>query len=90
MPEPFFVHSDLTTLIQVADIIAYLICWNSRFTPDMTRSRREELDELGQWVLNLRYRAIRDAVTVRPGVTVNDFQIWSFAYIDDLRPAFDR
>ncbi|WP_242122279.1 DUF3800 domain-containing protein [Sphingomonas lacusdianchii] len=27
IPEPFFVHSDLTTLIQTADIVAYVISW---------------------------------------------------------------
>ncbi len=31
IPEPFFVHSDLTTATQLADIIAYIINWGYRF-----------------------------------------------------------
>ena len=90
VPEPFFVHSDLTTLIQVADIVAYLISWNTRFIPAMSKPARGELDELGQLVMALRHRAIRDNYELRGGVTRDDFVIWSFAFIDDLRPAFDR
>ena len=30
IPEPFFVHSDLTTGIQLADLIAYIISWGVR------------------------------------------------------------
>lgn len=90
VPEPFFVHSEMTTLIQVADIVAYLISWNTRFLPTMTQPARGELDELGQLVMNLRHKAVRDNYKLRDGVTRDDFVIWSFAYIDDLRPAFDR
>ncbi|MFQ5615791.1 MAG: DUF3800 domain-containing protein [Anaerolineales bacterium] len=38
-PEPFFVHSDLTTGVQLADLVAYLISWGFR-TGDMTRPLR--------------------------------------------------
>lgn len=79
IPEPFFVHSDLTTAIQVADIIAYIISWNLRFTDDMTKDKREDLDDFGQMVLDIRHRA-----------RVDDYPLWSFAYIDDLRPRGDR
>ena len=80
IPEPLFVHSDLTTCIQVADLVAYTISWNVRFG-DMGRSTRAELDDLGQAVRDLRYRAIRE----RPGYP-DGFFVWSFAVIDDLRP----
>jgi hypothetical protein len=90
IPEPFFVHSDLTTAVQVADIIAYIISWNVRFTAGMTAAKREELDDLGQLVMNLRYKAVRDDYPLRPGITMDDYTIWSFAYIDDLRPRFER
>lgn len=30
IPEPFFVHSDLTTGIQIADFVAYIISWGFR------------------------------------------------------------
>lgn len=45
IPEPFFVHSDLTTGIQVADLIAYILSWGFR-TRDMTEPARAELDAL--------------------------------------------
>lgn len=32
IPEPFFVHSEMTTMVQVADLIAYLISWGARLT----------------------------------------------------------
>lgn len=54
IPEPLFVHSDLTTMIQVADIIAYIVSWGAelRF---MEKSRRPELGPLVRSVLDLRY-----------------------------------
>jgi len=79
VPEPFFVHSHLTTGIQLADLIAYMISWNVRVGA-MGRPTRVELDPLGQLVLRLRYRALR-AVDENP-----EFAIWSIAVIDDLRP----
>ena len=30
IPEPFFVHSDLTTGVQIADLLAYVISWRFR------------------------------------------------------------
>ena len=30
IPEPFFVHSDMTTLVQLADIVAYVVSWGVR------------------------------------------------------------
>ncbi|MBF0293757.1 MAG: DUF3800 domain-containing protein [Magnetococcales bacterium] len=77
-PEPFFVHSHLTTAIQLADIIAYLIVWGVR-VGNMTRPARSELGDLAEKVRGLRYRTIRD----RQGI--ENFVIWSFALIDDLR-----
>ena len=40
IPEPFFVHSDLTSLIQVADLIAYVISWGFR-VEKMSQPARE-------------------------------------------------
>lgn len=79
IPEPFFVHSDLTTGVQLADIVAYLIAWGVR-VQNMAAPARPELNELAQQVLGLRHRAIRE-------VDGNaNFAIWSLAVIDDLRP----
>lgn len=83
IPEPFFVHSDLTTAIQLADLVAYTIAWNVR-VGRMDAPKRDELDELGQLVCALRYR------TVRPTESNPDFAVWSFAVIEDLRPTGER
>jgi hypothetical protein len=81
IPEPFFVHSELTTAIQIADLVAYIIVWGIRFGP-MEGGRREELSPLGELVLELRHRAKRPE---QP-----DFPIWSFTLIEDLRPREER
>jgi hypothetical protein len=72
IPEPFFVHSDLTSGIQAVDIIAYLIswCWKE---PGQT-PLRPELDSLASLAFKLRYMRETDPV-------------WSFTYIDDLMPS---
>ncbi|MCB9682128.1 MAG: DUF3800 domain-containing protein [Alphaproteobacteria bacterium] len=82
IPEPFFVHSDLTTLIQLADLLAYVVSWGVRVGP-MTRPARPELATLAQAACDLRYRATRE----RDG---QPFYVWSFAVIDDLRPRDER
>ena len=83
IPEPFFVHSDLTTGIQLADFAAYIASWNVRFE-GMNEPRRSELDDLTEQLLSLRYRAIRE-VNGNP-----NYQVWSFAVITDLRAREDR
>lgn len=82
IPEPFFVHSHLTTGVQLADIVAYAIAWNLR-VGKMSRPTRSELDPLGHAVARLRYRTTRD-VGGDPG-----FSIWSIAVIDDLRSRYE-
>lgn len=76
IPEPFFVHSDLTTMVQLADIIAYVISWGVRLT-GMTAPARDELADLATDVLGLRFR--RD--------TEGGERIWGLKLIRDLRPA---
>ncbi|AFY46313.1 hypothetical protein Nos7524_0398 [Nostoc sp. PCC 7524] len=83
IPEPFFVHSDLTTGIQLADLSAYIASWNVRFE-GMNEPRRSELDDLTEQLLGLRYRAIRE-VDGNP-----NYPVWSFAVITDLRAREDR
>ena len=83
IPEPFFVHSDLTTGIQLADLVAYIISWGVRFE-GMTEPARTELSDLGDQVCRLRYRAERE-VDGLPNYT-----IWSFAVIADLRSRDER
>lgn len=78
IPEPFFVHSELTTGVQVADLIAYLLSWGFRI-PGMGEPARQELKPFVDRACNLRHRAIRE----RMGNP--QFVIWSFALIPDLR-----
>lgn len=84
IPEPFFVHSDLTSLIQVSDLIAYTISWGFRRIAQLQKPRRDELERYVDQVAELRYRAIRD---------INDnpeFIVWSITAIDDLRGWEDK
>jgi len=78
VPEPLFVHSELTTGIQLADFVAYLISWGFR-TGGMDGEVREELRPFVERVARLRYRAVRKKLG-NP-----EFNVWSFAVIDDLR-----
>ena len=79
IPEPFFVHSHLTTAVQVADIIAYLAAWGVKIK-GMKRERREELAPLAEAVLQLRWTAPADG----------GHRHWSVVLINDLRPSSER
>ncbi|MGA9994908.1 MAG: DUF3800 domain-containing protein [Pyrinomonadaceae bacterium] len=79
IPEPFFVHSDLTTGIQVADLIAYTVSWGFRRIAGMTEPARVELDGIVDRISRLRHRTLRQV-----GENPN-FEIWSFQLITDLR-----
>ncbi len=83
LPQPLFVHSDLTTGIQIADLIAYIVSWGVRLQ-GMDLDARQELRPLAERLLQLRHRSVRE---------VNDnpsFAIWSLAYIRDLRSREER
>ncbi|EWY40074.1 hypothetical protein N825_03625 [Skermanella stibiiresistens SB22] len=54
IPQPLFVHSDLTTMVQMADILAYVISWGVRLR-FMVEPKRDELDEMARGALALRY-----------------------------------
>ena len=84
IPEPFFVHSDLTTGIQLADFVAYITSWNIRFDGMTKPKERPEFDDLAEQIRNLRYRATRE-VNGDP-----NYQVWSFSVITDLRAKEDR
>lgn len=80
VPEPFFVHSDLTTGVQIADLVAYCLSWGFR-TPAMHKPARPELAPYGAQLAKLRYRAVRK-MHGNP-----NYEIWSIAHILDLRTA---
>jgi hypothetical protein len=83
VPEPFFVHSDLTTGVQIADLVAYIISWGFR-TPQMKKPAREELASYRKQIADLRYR------TTRSKQGNAQFEIWSVAHISDLRTSMER
>lgn len=83
IPEPFFVHSHLTTAIQLADIIAYIISWGVRFGP-MNQPSRPELTLLAQQVLGLEAKLEQKD---RDGQVRT---LWTFTIIDDLRPRSEK
>lgn len=83
IPEPFFVHSDLTTGVQIADLVAYILSWGFR-TNRMTKPRRAELLPYANQIAALRYRTER-----RVGTNAH-FEIWSIAHITDLRTNMER
>ena len=83
LPEPLFVHSDLTTGVQLADLISYIVSWGVRFQ-GMELVSRAELNPLAQRVIQLRHRSVRE-LNGNP-----NFAIWSFAFIRDLRSREER
>lgn len=74
IPEPFFVHSDLTTGIQVVDFVAYILSWNLRIGK-LTKPSREELNPFLELIKPLRYLTTR-----RIGV-IADYAIWSVVLV---------
>jgi hypothetical protein len=82
VPEPFFVHSDLTTMIQMADLVAYTISWGVRLQAGnrpMTQPKRDELDPFATEVCRLRYHA----------ATPGGYDTWGFCVIENLKAAND-
>jgi hypothetical protein len=84
IPEPFFVHSDLTTGIQIADLVAYSISWGFRIAGAMREPIRDELAPYASQIARLRYK------TTRPISNNPAMDVWSIAYIDDLRTAAEK
>jgi hypothetical protein len=82
VPEPFFVHSDLTTLVQVADIVAYVAVWGLQ-VGHMSPPKRPELRDFAQRICDLRHRVERP-------IDGEQRIVYSFAIIDDLRPRCEQ
>lgn len=84
VPEPFFVHSDLTTAVQIADIVAYSLNWGLRLRR-MSCPTRPEMKVFGQRAFDLRYVGHR-----RSEVNGKIWPVYGITYIDDLRPREER
>lgn len=74
IPEPLFVHSDLTTGVQIADLIAYIISWGMRLN-GMVGNKRDDLLPFVELIKPLRYRTVREIGDVA------EHEIWSIQYI---------
>ncbi len=83
LPEPFFVHSDLTTLVQVADLVAYTLNWAWRLEGKMTRPTRPELEPFAALVAQMEFKGSQR----RSGKT---WPLRGFCFISDLRPSRER
>ena len=79
IPEPFFVHSDLTTMVQVVDLVAYIVSWGVRLRY-MDEPKRKELSNLASAVMRLRF-------TQRLPSGHNNY---GFKVIPDLRPQVEQ
>lgn len=84
VPEPFFVHSDLTTAVQLAVLVAYCASWAIRLN-HMSKPARENLKPLARLVFELRYVGRR--FDEQDG---NEWPVYGMFYLDDLRPGRDR
>jgi hypothetical protein len=85
VPEPFFVHSDLTTAVQLADIIAYCFNWGTRLANKMTENVRPEIKPFADIAFNMRYVGRR----FDQG-SDQEWPIYGVFYLDDLRPRDER
>lgn len=78
IPEPFFVHSHLTTGIHLPDLVAYITSWGLRVR-GMELPAREELSPLAKATEKLGYVMTESTRTV-----------WPFNVLTDLRPVSMR
>lgn len=84
LPEPFFVHSDLTTAVQLADLVAYCASWAIRLN-QMNKPLRTELKPLADIVFGLRFVGSR-----LDGSDGKEWPVYGMFYLDDLRPKSER
>lgn len=87
IPMPFFVHSDLTPAIQIADLVAYVVNWGLRLDR-MPEPARDELKPLADRVFALRYSGREVPLKRRLGKRGK--HTWGISYIPDLRPRNER
>lgn len=84
VPEPFFVHSDLTTAVQLADIVAYSLNWGFRLKT-MTEPTRPEMEPYGKQAFGLKY--VGDRVD---DLNLKEWAVYGIFHLDDLRPKHER
>jgi hypothetical protein len=79
VPEPFFVHSDLTTGVFLADLTAYILgwCWRLRTMPQPVRP---ELQPYASKLHDMQFQGQKP----KPGGS-GVWQLYGITYIEDLR-----
>jgi hypothetical protein len=87
IPMPFFVHSELTAAIQIADVMAYILNWGLRLD-SMPEPARPELKPFADKIFNLRYRGRE--VLLGADSNKRGKATYGIAYIPDLRPRSER
>jgi len=84
VPEPFFVHSDLTTGVFLADLAAYILGWGWRLGK-MPQLARQELRPYADKLHDMQYQGERPG---RDGEGV--IRLHGICYLDDLRGKRER
>ena len=84
VPEPFFVHSDLTTGVFLADLTAYILGWGWRLNK-MPQPFRAELQPYVNKLHDMQFHGQKP----RPDGT-GVWQLHDITYLEDLRGQFDR
>jgi len=84
VPEPFFVHSDLTTAVQLADIMAYCFNWGTRLNK-MAEATRKEIEPLAKSAFDMRYVGKRFVESEG-----KEWPVYGVFYLEDLRPKKER
>jgi hypothetical protein len=84
VPEPFFVHSDLTTGVFLADLTAYIIGWAWRLSR-MTQRHRPELKPYAAKLHDMQFHGQKP----KPDGS-GSWDLHGIVYIDDLRGRGDR
>jgi hypothetical protein len=84
IPEPFFVHSDLTTGVFLADLTAYILGWGWRLN-SMTQPVRAELKPYATKLHDMQFHGYKPKLDGNGG-----WPLHGIRYIHDLRPQQDR
>jgi hypothetical protein len=84
VPEPFFVHSDLTTGVFLADLTAYILGWGWRLNR-MTAPARRELQPYAAKLHDMQFHGEKPKPD-GSGV----WQLHGITFIDDLRGQAER
>ncbi len=84
IPEPFFVQSDLTTGVFLADLAAYILGWGWRRN-SMAQPSRAELKPYAAKLHHMQYHGYKPKLD-----GTGDWPLHGILYIHDLRPQQDR